>query len=258
MTTKLKAVLASAATLFVAGGITFGVALQQAGQAHDVTCSQFNRAMVKPQQRDNQRTAYIAFLNDFDLASIPPAFDDSGTARHLGDCAGGWCEYNPNGCTYEEHAPRFPYNCPPKVDGNRVCAMSGPLLWLGNWKRYAAVTPDVVFLDGCGDLLTRCLANFTGAQCRDMLEPIVQLKIEGGTNQCCGHDCSQSWCRHGLIYGPGMGGSCDESTPAQCPYAAIIAGQVQVTGCSAYTSYKGKSEPERQAVETFSDAELEL
>jgi len=253
MKPTLKQVLATAATLVLAGtGI--GTALYQSGQTYDMACRQWRTATNKALARDNLHTAYVVIRNN---APIPKAVEIEGKDdRLLGDCANGWCEYDPHRCEMDPPA-RYPYECN-LVDGIRLCAVHAPKYVLGGWKAVATSDPDFHFLDGCGDMLTRCLANLTGPQCRDLLEPLVQLQITGGTDECCGHDCDRSWCRHGLVYGPGMGGSCDEDTPANCPYAAILAGDVAVTGCSSFISYRGASEPERQAQETFTDEELEL
>ena len=203
--TRLKQLAGAAAALVIAGGIAVGLALNQAGQSMTppVTCAEWNASAATWQDAQQGERAILAVKSG---AEIPKAVGD----RLLGDCVGGICTVKPQAC---EQAVTYSYQCGPLVNlgepGSwRLCEVRAPLYFLGAWKAVATATPGSFrFFGGFGEAQSSCLALTSGANCLALFDAGARcwLLNDGRT------------CDHGLMYGPGLGGS------EPCAYARVKA-----------------------------------
>ena len=117
---RLKRILAAAAGLVVTGGLALGVALQQANLADPdpMTCAEWKQAIERVGSGD-WGTMFVAVEQGY---TLPTAVESPN--RVLGECAGGECVIEPQGCpvpfTYE-------YRVSSLVNGWRLAEVRAPL-----------------------------------------------------------------------------------------------------------------------------------
>jgi hypothetical protein len=226
--TKLKALLAAAAVL-VAGGTTVTIALRQAGQQVGATCGEWAQLFERVSDPQAARQFYLAVQSG---ATIPK----QAGSYLLGDCAASACTYLPQGCTTSYD---YTYDCGPLRNGWRICTVNAHPYVARGWKQAAADSGGAIRWYGTkAEVVSACLAHFTGADCLAML---------GGVSTGCWRLDTGDICRHGYIVrvnGPG------DATPVACPAARVV-------GPFACTTNRGAGSEWQDAAETFSDAEME-
>lgn len=196
--TKLKALL-TAAALLVAAGTAIPLALNQAGADLGVTPQQW---CEKAQQANDIQKRERFFVGVADGATIPR---ESG-GRLLGICGSGLCTIIPG---VAEHCPiTYDYDCGPLVNGWRICEVWAHPYFAKGWRNEASSNPDFRWYRSLGQVVTDCLAHFTGTQCLQLLQADDKcwLLDTGGV------------CRFGSLLGSG-----DETGPDPCPYARVQA-----------------------------------
>ena len=188
MTPRLRNVLIAAAGLVV-GGTGLGVALRQSGQALDppMTCPEWAKSVAEATQTEPSIEWFVALLDGF----APPAAVGE---RILGDCANNTCTVEPQGCP---KPVTYTYERSGAVNGWRLFKVRGPRYFAAGWRALATEQPsNVRFFRGYKELAPACLAHFTAAQCRALVNDVNP----------CWKRADGSLCRYGRLYGPGQGG----------------------------------------------------
>jgi len=203
----LQRVLSGAAVLIVAGGISVGIALRDAGIAEGMACKQWCASTAKHADPQSHETFFIAIT---DGTTIPKAWPEGEGGRVLGDCGGGTCDLTPTGCA---RCPvEYTYNASPLVAGYRLYEVRAPIYIAGGWRLWANDTAGVHWWKSFGQVIDACKANLTPAQCLNILQGDARCwKLDGWA------DGRGDFCRYGRLYGPGMGGA------LPCPYARVEA-----------------------------------
>jgi hypothetical protein len=200
--TKFRAAIAAAAALIIAGGITVGQALYQAGQSEGLTCAEWNARAKEFNNKQTKRHFYVAIQNG---TPIPKAFGN----KVLGDCAAGVCTVQPNGC---DLAITCEYDISPLVSGWRLAEVWAHPYFATGWYKAAGGTPGLRWYKSMRDVVAACRAHFTGAQCLQLLQADSKCWLLND-----GHVC-----RYGLEYGPGIGGADADGIPVYCRYADVL------------------------------------
>lgn len=224
---RLRLVLAAAATLFNGGGITLPVALRDAGlnAAPAMSCAEWAQRTTDVSNSEPPIEWFVAVINGF---APPPVAG----AHVIGDCVAGTCTLQPQGCAA---SATYTYQQSPLVSGWRLFRVRGPRYFAVGWRALAAAqSASVHFYEGWGQVATDCLAHFVAADCRTLADGAgVCWKRAGGL-----------FCRGGLLYGPGQGGSSACSAQAgDVPYPCNVVAGV---------------DPDRLAIDAFpSDLDLD-
>lgn len=226
--TKLKAILAAAAAL-VAIGVTVPLALRQAGQAEGATCADWASMVDRVSDPQAVRQFYLAVQ---DGAPIP----EQAGGFLLGECAGGVCEYLPEGCST---AYQYTYSAGPLRNGWRIVTVEAAPYVARGWKQAATESGGAIRWYGTkAQVVTECLAHFSGADCLAML---------GGAASGCWRLDTGDICRHGYVVrvnGPG------DDPPVVCPAARIVSPFLCVTNRGAGSEWA-------DAAEVYTDEEME-
>lgn len=194
---KLRRVLAAAATLVVGSGLTIGLALNQAGQAEGMSAKEWCAAIQRVNDIQKQDRFFVALQPG---NPVPDAWPEGESGRVLGDCAGGTCTIAPN--APQDCAYTYTYQwIGPVVDGWRVAEVFAHPYVAAGWKLAAADLAYLKWFDSTGALITACQAHTTNAKCAQLLDLDAHNWVLD----------DDTICRRGIVQGT-------ESTP--CPYLA--------------------------------------
>ena len=201
--TKLRAVLAAAASLVI-GGLSIGIALNQAGQSEGMTTAEWCAAIDKISDAQKLERFFVAIQ---DGATIPKAWPDTDSGRLLGDCAGGTCTIAP--AASPECAYTYQYDCGPLRQGWRVCEVRAHPYIAKGWLLAANANPDLRWYGSLGQVVTECLVHFSGPDCLALLQADDKcwLLDDGGV------------CRYGSL----LGSAEPDESATPCPYARVKA-----------------------------------
>jgi len=214
---KLQRVLSAAAVLLLAGGISVGIALRDAGIAEDMTCKQWCASTEKHADPTTHETFFIAIS---DGTPIPKAWPEGDDGRVLGDCSGGTCDLTPTGCA--KCPVVYTYHASSLVAGYRLYEVRAPIYIAGGWRLWANDTPGVHWWQSFGQVIDACTANLTGSQCLNILESDERCWMLSTVDDCPTGVGAETrpvtrFCRYGRVFGCGMGGT------LACPYGQAVA-----------------------------------
>jgi hypothetical protein len=240
----LKTVMRSAATYVVIGGLGLGAAIWSAMQDESYTCVEYCDDTTGLRDKQTHREFY--------LGVTPGIFPDAATTADngwvIGNCAAGYCEVTPDNCTHCGFD--WTYEAGPLVNGKRVIKVFAPLVTAGGLKAWADDTAGAKFLWGAKKAITTCLANYPKADCRDMFEPLVKLKLDNGY-----------FCEAGMLKGPwqqgaGPGKGGDEL----CPYDDIFGDTptINVIGTFPFVINRAAGSELSDSVKDWTAGELDL
>lgn len=201
MLAKLKRVLRTAAAL-VLGGAAVTAALITAGQQEDMSLSEWCAATRAYRDPSTYETFFLAFPVG---TEIPQAWPQDTAGRLLGVCSSGTCTIDPGRCAVE-----YSYHLAPAAAGYRLAEVHAPPYIAGGWRRWALDTAGVHWWDSFAQVVDACRANFTGAECLQLLEADGRCwLLDDGT--CC---------RYGKR---GCAPSDSGLNGGACPYAQVVA-----------------------------------
>jgi hypothetical protein len=192
MTARLKSIFAATAALLTVGTVALlPDAVDQANTK--LNCRQLHRQMRRLQS--SKRIVY--FVSVRDGYTVPP----NSEARVIGNCNLGSsrCRVTSGDCPNASVGYQFRRSS--LVNGWRLWRIVSPRSFVPAWRELATDNPDDVrFWAAHANVQARCRnapAGFTNAQCRTMISDVENCWLLDTGN----------YCRDGLEYGPGLGGS---------------------------------------------------
>jgi len=221
---KLRAVLATAATLIL-GGLGIGIALNQAGVTHDMSAKEWCQAIDRVSDVQKQERFFVAYQPG---NPIPQAWPEGESGRVLGACSGGTCTIAPEArphCAYE-----YTYDCGPNVDGWRLCEVHAHPYVAKGWKLAAEDNAWLKWFGGLSEVIAKCQAHTTNAKCLTLLD----------VDNRCWLLNDGSVCRHGTQLGTGD----------PCPYGSV-------TAQMPCTVYRGAGSELHDATRVWTDEEMD-
>jgi len=197
---RLKRILAGAAAIVGLGVLGLSAALQQSALDEGLsTCAQWGKAIDLAESR--QSVEWYALVT---AGYVPPStLGDRVLGTVDGTLRAGRIHATPAAC---ERGLEYTYKRGATIQGAGLYQFSGDRRFARGWELLAASAPEVRYFGGWKEVVAACLAVTTGARCLNYLGGVSECwKLAGG-----------NLCRHGLEYGPGLGGVNVDGTPATC------------------------------------------
>lgn len=219
---KLKAVLMAAAAL-VAVGSAVGIALNQAGQSVGMTVDEWCDKIDAIRDKQAKEHFFVAVKDGAELPKQAGGY-------LLGDCSGGTCTIAPDAAPHCSYT--YDYNCGPLVSGWRVCETYAHPYVLAGWLA-ADDDTNIRAYRGFRRVVDDCKANFTGAQCLELLEADKRCWLLDSPAK------GSPICRYGSL----LGSVEPDGSPTPCPYARVVSGFPCVVNRGAGSEWKPIEQP---------------